>query len=103
MLFKLYKEKLIKHRDDGKLEQTVKEFQKIYKKVGVKVIGAWENVDDPTETFLITAYRDKTHYEETVAEMRADPKYTELTKEIQELRESIEVLTLKGMPGSPVQ
>ncbi|MFX1512051.1 MAG: NIPSNAP family protein [Promethearchaeota archaeon] len=101
MIYKLYKERL--RRNYQEIEQAFKQFQEIYKKFGVKVIGAWENVDDPQEGYLITAYRDNAHYEETVAKMRTDPKYTELTSELQKVRESIDVTTLKVMPGSPVQ
>jgi hypothetical protein len=83
------------------VEREYRGFQEIYMKYGVKVIGAWENMDDPKEGYLITAYHNKAHYEETVAKMRADPKYIELSKKRQGNVETIEVVTMKLLPGSP--
>jgi hypothetical protein len=103
MIFKLYKSRVSsgKKPEDKEVEWDFKGFQEIYSKYGVKVIGAWENMDDPQEGYLITAYRDNTHYEETVVKMRADPKYMELTKKRQENFETFEVATMKLIPGSP--
>jgi hypothetical protein len=83
------------------IERGYQGFQEIYRKYGVKIIGAWENVDDPQEGYLITAYRDNAHYVEAVAKMRADPKYMELTKERQKNVETEEIATMKLLPGSP--
>jgi hypothetical protein len=58
-------------------------------------------MDDPKEVYLITAYNDKAHYEETVAKMQADPKYIKLSKKRQGNVETIEVITMKLLPGSP--
>ena len=103
MIYKFYKERILagKRPDDQEYEQMTKGFQEIYDRYGVKVIGAWENIEDPDEGYLITAYRDNAHYEETVAKMRVDPQYIELTKDLQESRESIESVTLKVTPGFP--
>ncbi len=103
MILKLYKERIKagKQPDDGVFERSFKEFKDIYDEHGVRVIGVWQNVNDPKEGYLVTAYRDNAHYEETVAKLRANSKYKELTKDLEENRESIEVTTLKLVPGSP--
>jgi hypothetical protein len=103
MIFKLYKTRVTsgKRPEDKDLEREYKGFQEIYRKYGVKVIGAWDNMDDPLKGYLITAYRDNAHYEETVAKMRDDPKYMELSKERQKNFETIKVVTMKLHPGSP--
>ncbi|MFQ5819662.1 MAG: hypothetical protein ACE5I5_06720 [Candidatus Heimdallarchaeota archaeon] len=99
MLYKLYKTRYpAGNRPD--LERF-KEFQKIYKEHGVKVIGGWQNVNDPQETWFMTAYRDKAHFDEALAKMQADPKYMEMSKKLQEARDSIEVTTLELVPDSP--
>ena len=67
---------------------------------GVSVIGAWENAEDPMESYLITAYQDRSHYEETVAKMRVDPEYVKLSEALQGTRESVKVVTLKPLRGS---
>ena len=105
MFYKLYisKAKPGEKPSDSEMERVFKEFQKIYKMYGVKVIGAWENVDDSLEQYLITAYNDVAHYEETVAKMRANKRYQELTEARQSSVESVKVKTLKTLPGSPIE
>ena len=103
MLYKLYKSRHIagKKLADSEMERIFKGFQEIYKKYGVKVIGAWENVDDSMEYYFITAYRDSAHQKEAVAKMQANPEYEELSKKLQETRASIDVVTMRRLPGSP--
>jgi hypothetical protein len=103
MLYKLYRDRWFpeKKLDEDEMESVYKGFQEIYKKYGVKVVGAWDNADDTDEGFLITAYRDKTHYEDVVAKMRDDPKYQELSKTFEGTREMLEVVNMKLLPGSP--
>jgi hypothetical protein len=105
MLYKLYigrsnpEHKL----SDSEMERSFKAFQEIYKKYGVKVIGAWENLEDPLENYLITAYNDVTHYEETVAKMGMDETYQKVTEEGKDSREVVKVVTMKILPGSPLE
>lgn len=103
MLYKLYisrsnaEDKL----PDSVMERVFKGFQEIYKEYGVKVIGAWDNADDPLERYLITAYKDAAHYEESVSKMRVNKRYKELSEERQASRETVKVVTLTTIPGSP--
>jgi len=85
------------------MERIFKGFQEIYKDYGVKVIGAWENAENPLEGYLITAYNDAAHYEEAVAKMRVNKRYQELTEERQATIESVKVMTLTTLPGSPME
>ena len=94
MYYKLYKSKN-KTTDFG-YDESFSEFNKIYKKYDVQVLGGGANVEDRREMYLLTLYKDKTHYEETVKKLRDDPKYMELSKKLQEDRESIEVITLES-------
>ncbi len=102
MIYKLYKEKFTSRPAVKDMERIYKGFQEIYEKYGVNVIGAWENIDDPNDAYLITAYRDNAHYKETVAKMRDDPNYKELTKKFEEMDtgRSVEVVTMKLLAGS---
>jgi hypothetical protein len=103
MLYKLYisssnaEDKL----PDSVMERVFKGFQEIYKEYGVKVIGAWDNADDPLERYLITAYKDAAHYEESVSKMRVNKRYKKLSEERQASRETVKVVTLTTIPGSP--
>ena len=105
MLYKLYisKSNPENRLSDSEMERIFKGFQEIYQEYGVKVIGAWENADDPLEGYLITAYNDATHYEEAVAKMRANKRYHELSDELQDTREAVRVVTLTTLPGSPME
>jgi len=105
MLYKLYidRSKPEGQIKDSEMERVFKGFQEIYEEYGVKVVGAWSNVDDPLEGYLITAYRDAAHYEEAVAKMRVNKRYQELSEELQDSRESVKVVTLKTPPGSPME
>jgi hypothetical protein len=103
MLYKLYisrsnpEDKL----SDSDMERVFKGFQEIYKEYGVKVIGAWDNADDPLERYLITAFKDASHYEEAVGKMRVNKRYQELSEERKAARETVKVVTLTTIPGSP--
>ena len=103
MIYKLYKERIRanKRPDDEEYKRLTQGFQEIYERYGVKVIGAWENIEEPNEGYLITAYRDNAHYEEAVTKMRTDSQYIALTKELKDSRESIESVTLKTTIGFP--
>ena len=105
MLYKLYigRSNPENKLSDSEMEQFFKSFQEIYKKYGVKVIGAWESLEDPLENYLITAYNDATHYEETVAKMRMDEAYQKVTEEGKASREIVKVVTMKTLPGSPME
>ena len=102
MLYKLYidRSKPEGQIAESEMERVFKGFQEIYDEYGVKVIGAWNNADDPLEGYLITAYKDEAHYEEAVAKMRANKKYQELSEKLQDSRESVQVVTLTTLPGS---
>ena len=94
MLYKLYKSK--QKSTDVVYDDSFEEFSKIYKKYDVQILGGGNNVDDKSEMYLMVVYKDKDHYEETVAKLRADPTYQELSKKLQEKRDSIEVITLES-------
>ena len=94
MLYKLYKSK--QKSTDVIYDDSFEDFSKIYKKYDVQVLGGGTNVDDKSEMYLMVVYKDKTHYEQTVEKLQADPTYQELSKKLQEKRDSIEVITLES-------
>jgi hypothetical protein len=105
MLYKLYISKLNPENklSDSEMERIFKGFQEIYQEHGVKVIGAWENAENPLEEYLITAYNDAAHYKEAVAKMRVNKRYQELTEARQASVETVRGMTLKTLPGSPME
>lgn len=94
MYYKLYKS--ITKTKDVSYDESFSEFNEIYKKHDVQVLGGGANVEDSREMYLLTLYKNKTHYDETVKKLRNDPKYMELSKKLEEGRESIEVITLES-------
>ncbi|NPD88732.1 MAG: hypothetical protein HGN29_08400 [Asgard group archaeon] len=94
MLYKLYKAK--NKTTEEIYDYSFEGFSSIYKKYDVQVLGGGTNVDDTSEMYLMVVYKDKKHYEETVKKLQADPTYIELSKKLQEQRESIEVITLES-------
>ncbi len=105
MLYKLYIDRSTPEGQikDSEMERVFRGFQEIYREYGVKVVGAWNNADDPLEGYLITAYRDEAHYEEAVAKMRVNKRYQELSEQLQDSRESVKVVTLTSLPGAPME
>ena len=94
MYYKLYKTKT--KTTDVSYDASFSEFNKIYQKHDAQVLGGGANVEDRREMYLMTLYKNKLHYEETVNKLRDDPKYMELSKKLEEGRESIEVITLES-------
>ena len=94
MLYKLYKAKNKSTEDI--YDDSFEGFSKVYKKYDVQVLGGGTNVDDNSEMYLMVVYKDKNHYEETVKKLKADSTYIELSKKLQETRESIDVITLES-------
>ena len=94
MLYKLYKAK--NKTSDEIYDDSFEGFSDVYKKYDVQVLGGGTNVDDNSEMYLMVVYKDKKQYEETIKKLQADPTYVNLSKKIQEQRESIEVITLES-------
>lgn len=94
MIYKLYKS--IQKDADIIYDDSFEEFNKIYKKYDVQVLGGGTNVDNPREVYFMVVYKDQTHYDETVKQLKNDQKYSELSKTLQESRDSIEVTTLES-------
>ncbi|MHA2029940.1 MAG: hypothetical protein ACW99A_22905 [Candidatus Kariarchaeaceae archaeon] len=99
MFYKLYKTTSKTTTPRGR--ELFKEFYKIYQEHDVRVVGVWENKNDGKETYLMTAYRDESHFHKFTEEMKSHPKYNEMGKELAEDRESVEVVDLKLFPDSP--
>ena len=103
MVYKLYvsRSHSEKSLEESEMARIFKGFQEIYEKNGVKVIGAWENEDDALECYLITCYRDNSHYQSATRKMKTNPEYVKLSTDLQDARESIKVVNMKPLPGAP--
>lgn len=95
MYYKLYKEKSKEHVNRPRSLDLFKEFKKIYDENDVKVIGVWENLDDPHEFFFMTAFRDENHYKKFVDQTKSNQNYQDMSDEMADQRESIEITNLR--------
>ena len=95
MYYKLYKERSRNDANRPRGLDLFKEFQRIYEENDVKVVGVWENIDDLHEILFMTAFRDVGHYDQFVETMRSNQDYQEMSKELADQRESIEVTNLR--------
>ena len=94
MIYKLYKERSKGLRDQPVGLDLFEEFNKIYEANDVKVVGVWQNIEDPNEVYFMTAFRSEEHYQNFVATVKQDSTYLNMSAKIEEDRESIEVTTL---------
>lgn len=94
MIYKLYKMKY--KTADAVHENSYKEFDEIYKKYDVKMVGGGYNSEDHKVIYFMSVYNDEDHYKETVKKLQSDPTYIELTKKLEVNREDIKVKTLEG-------
>lgn len=95
MLYKLY---IVKYKGSSEESRSIHyfdEFNKIYKKNGVKVIGVWYNLEDPNESLFMTAFKDEAHYTSFVEAMKDNERYQEMSTELAAERESIKAYNLK--------
>jgi len=81
---------------DAVSENRFNEFNELYKKHSVKLVGGGYNSKNHQEIYFITAYNDEDHYKVTTQKLQADQKYLDLTKMLEEDRENVQVKTLEG-------
>ena len=94
MIYKLYKERSKGLRDQPVGLEMFDDFNEIYKANDVKVIGVWQNTEDPNEVYFMTAFQSEEHYQNFVAAVQEDSSYQAMGQKIEADRESIEVTTL---------
>lgn len=96
MIYKFYKIRSSGSFSDAKMIEYINAFDKIYSENDVTVIGTWYNADEQSETYLITAFRDKQHYEDFVEKMKTHDDYQRMSQEMEPDRLSIEAATLSS-------
>jgi hypothetical protein len=84
-IYMLYRTKS-KDEKRGELDELREEFEGIYKKYKVDILGFWENADDPNEVYYISKYENESDYKSKTDQLRSDKRYAELTKKLEEVR-----------------
>ncbi|MHA2021596.1 MAG: hypothetical protein ACW98J_01570 [Candidatus Thorarchaeota archaeon] len=95
-IYMLYRTKS-KDGTPGKLDELRSEFEGIYKKYKVNIIGFWENAADPQEAYYLSKYEDEADYKSKTNQLRGDDRYADLTKKLEEIRVESEAVKLKPL------
>ena len=95
MIYKFYKAKSAGLFRGQKLNDYIDAFDKIYGENDVTVVGTWYDVNDSSETYFMTAFKNEQHYDDFVEKMKSHEGYQRMTKEMAPDRLSIEGATLK--------
>ncbi|MFW9798856.1 MAG: NIPSNAP family protein [Candidatus Thorarchaeota archaeon] len=69
-----------------KLDELRAEFEGIYKKHEINIVGFWENAEDPSEVYYLSKYEDEADYKRRTEMLRSDERYIQLSKELDEIR-----------------
>ncbi|MFX1417014.1 MAG: NIPSNAP family protein [Promethearchaeota archaeon] len=76
------------------LDKIRAEFEEIYRKHEVNIVGFWENVDDMSEIYYLSRYEDEADYKNKTERLRSDDRYAQLSKQLDELRIATEATRL---------
>jgi hypothetical protein len=68
------------------LDKIRTEFEEIYKKYEVDIVGFWENAEDTSEIYYLSRYEDEADYKKKTERLRNDERYAKLSKQLNELR-----------------
>lgn len=70
----------------NQLEDLRAKFMEIYNEHGVKVIGHWKQADNERVSYYMTQYEDEADYRSKVQKLHNDPRYIELTSQLDKIR-----------------
>ena len=95
----LYESK-IKEDHVETMDELITQFEAIYKKHNIDILGAWANADEPSKIFYLSNYENEEDYKRKTEELRKDATYAELTTKLEEIRVSSSAtrLTPKWLP-----
>ena len=94
MYYKFYKSKSAGLLQKEQMVEFINAFNKIYNENDVDVVGTWYNVDDPSETYFMTAFKSQQHYDDFIEKMKTHEDYQRMSAEMEPDRLSIEAATL---------
>ena len=79
----LYKTKA---KSTEELDSLRVQFEEIYKRHEVDIVGFWTNAEAEEEFFYMSRYKDEADYKNTVEKLRQDEDYIRLGKELKDAR-----------------
>jgi hypothetical protein len=82
-MYMLYRSKA---KSSEELDSLRLQFEEIYKRHKVDIVGFWVNAEDESEAYYMSKYKDEAHYKSTVDILRKDEDYIRLGAELQKTR-----------------
>jgi uncharacterized protein YhaN len=82
-MYMLYKTKT---KSTEELDNLRVQFEEIYKRHEVDIVGFWTNAEAEDEFFYMSRYKDEADYKNTVDKLRQDEDYIRLGKELKDAR-----------------
>ena len=82
-MYMLYKTKA---KSTEELDTLRDQFEEIYKRHKVDIVGFWTNAEAEDEFFYMSRYTDEADYKNTVEKLRSDEDYIRLGKELKDAR-----------------
>ncbi|MHA2223158.1 MAG: hypothetical protein ACXAAO_14035 [Candidatus Thorarchaeota archaeon] len=82
-MYMLYRSKA---KSSEELDDLRIQFEEIYKRHKVDIVGFWVNAEDESEAYYMSKYEDEAHYKSTVETLRKDEDYIRLGAELQKTR-----------------
>ncbi len=71
------------------LDKLRTEFDAIYRKHGIEVIGHWKKVESPNVSYYMVKYVSEADYQHKVRALKEDDSYVDLTKQLRSIRTDI--------------
>ena len=68
------------------LDRLRTEFDAIYKKHGIEVVGYWKKVESPNVSYYMIKYVSDADYQHKVRSLKKDERYADLTKQLKSIR-----------------
>ena len=75
-----------KAKSSEELDNLRVQFEEIYKRNKVDIVGFWVNAEAEDEFFYMSRYENEADYKEKVGKLREDEDYIRLGKELKEAR-----------------
>jgi len=93
-MYMLYRSKSKSGKDMNDLRTK---FEKVYSRHEVDIVGFWVNAEDEDEVFYLSKFKDENDYKTKIEGLHSDEEYVKLSKQLEEVRTSIEATKLLPM------
>ena len=79
-----------KAKSSKEMEDLRMQFQEIYKRHNIDIVGFWTNAEAEEEFYYMSKYKDENDYKKKVELLRKDEEYKHLTEKVNEARMSFD-------------